>query len=90
MIYFTDLKNLMEQWEQRASDSTDSSYAIALKECVYDLKNLIDTTLDQQNKDWEAAKEEYLKKFEDEVCKTLLEEEADDYLASMEAHEHIA
>ena len=90
MIYFTDIHGLLNEWECRTSSSEDANYTLAIQECIYDLRKLVDNAIDQQNKDWEAEKARYAKELEDEVYKTLLEDEADDYLASMEAHEHIA
>jgi hypothetical protein len=57
------------------------SYRDALEECVYELQRLVDDTLDEIFVDSIPS---------EEVQQYLLEQEADSYLSSSEAHEHIA
>jgi len=75
------IESLISQWEQRIAQSTDNSYKDALGECVYELRNCINETF----------QEDFLNSVPpEEIEQWLLEQEADAYLASMEAHEPAA
>jgi hypothetical protein len=87
MIQLSDVNKLLNKWNERLnyykqfSDPLSISYRDALEECVYELQRLVDDTLDEIFVDSIPS---------EEVQQYLLEQEADSYLSSSEAHEHIA
>ena len=75
------IESLIGQWEQRIAQNTDSSYKDALGECIYELGYCINSVF----------QEDFLNSVPpEEVEQWLLEQEADAYLSSMEAHESAA
>lgn len=75
MIYISDLQQLVSQWLERMGNPIQSfEYKNALNECVDDLNNLIEKSLEEEI-DYKEAMESW---------------EADNYLSSIEAHEAIA
>ena len=75
------IESLLGQWEQRMNQNTDASYKDALRECIYELGYCINSIF----------QEDFLNSVPpEEVEQWLLEQEADSYLASMEAHEPAA
>ena len=75
------IESLTDQWEQRMKLSTDASYRDALGECIYELRNCINETF----------QEDFLNSVPpEEIEQWLMEQEADAYLSSMEAHEPAA
>ena len=87
MIQLSDVNKLLNKWNERLdyykqfSDPLSISYRDALEECVYELQRLVDDTLDEIFMDNIPS---------EEIQQYLLEQEADSYLSSSEAHEHIA
>ena len=87
MIQLSDVNKLLNKWNERLnyykqfSDPLSISYRDALEECAYELQRLVDDTLDEIFMDSIPP---------EEVQQYLLEQEADSYLSSSEAHEHIA
>ena len=82
MIHPNDISALASQWEARAKDKKYSgAYRDAVSECLYELRNLC---IPDAQEDWTS----FLPP--EEVWKAIEEQEADDYLASLEAHEHEA
>lgn len=74
MITISDLQKLTEEWACRlASPSQPRDYKDALYECIYDLNNVINHSIEEELS-----------------YKDFLEQEADNYLASAEAHEYAA
>lgn len=75
------IESLIDQWKQRMNNSTDASYKDALGECIYELGYCMN----------EIFQEDFLNSVPpEEVEQWLLEQEADAYLSSMEAHESAA
>lgn len=75
MVYISDLQQLVSQWLERMGNPIQSfEYKNALNECVDDLNNLIEKSLEEEI-DYKEAMESW---------------EADNYLSSIEAHEAIA
>lgn len=75
MITVSDIQQLIASWEERLDTSFQpSSYKDALSECIYELNQLITSSIDE-----ELSYQEYLDSWA-----------ADDYLSTMEAHEQIA
>ena len=80
MIHPNDISALASQWEARAKDKKYSgAYRDAVSECLYELRNLC--TANSQDEDWASLFPP------EEVWKAMEEQEADSYLASLEAHE---
>ena len=76
MIHERELESLVSQWKSRL---TNSEFDDTLNDCIYDLTQLINNSYNEQD---------YIKHFSPEdALLTLQEQEADAYLASMEAHE---
>ena len=74
MLYDSDLNALLSQWEERLSyQTTEQPYKDALRDCIYDVRMLID------------------KQFQEEaLAKEAWEQQmADDYLATIEAHDRM-
>ena len=79
MIYEGQLFNLISSWNQRAQNSTNNqSYKDGVSECAYELSSMISRIIEDEY--FATAPPE-------EVEQYLLEQEADAYLASIEAHE---
>lgn len=78
MAIESDIISLLSQWRSRLS-STDNNmdYKCALSECIYDLQNLLNESLDYQ---------EYVQK----MIESLPSEEIEEYLFNQEADEDIA
>ena len=75
MIYISDLQQLINSWQQRmTSGEHPIPYRDALNDCIYELNQVITSSLDE-----ELSYREYLESWK-----------ADDYLASLEAHEPAA
>ena len=71
MLYESDVSSLLSQWQKELKESTDASYKDGLRDCIYDLTMLLD----------ERFKEEILAK------EAWEQQMADDYLATIEAHD---
>lgn len=78
MIYISDIQQLADKWADRMNNPTQSfDYKNALSECIYELNQLIGKTL------CEAMTEQ-------DAIDSILSQEADNYLSSMEAHDYYA
>lgn len=84
MVQESDISNLISIWEQRLSNTLYSNdYKIAIKECLFDLKKVLDTP-----KTYEEFIDSIVANLpSEEVEEYLREQEADSYLSSIEAHE---
>lgn len=74
MLYDSDINGLLSQWEARLNcpESDDSpSYKDALRDCIYDVKSIIDADFTEEILEREA--------FEQQL--------ADNYLSTIEAHD---
>ena len=71
MLYESDISSLLSQWQKELKESKDPSYKDGLRDCIYDLRMLID----------EHFKEEVLAQ---EAWESQM---AEDYLATIEAHD---
>lgn len=77
-MMITDLQNLISQWTERMGDNTQPlPYRDALGECIHELNCLINKVLQDEMTEQDAL--DY-----------ILSQEADSYLSSLEAHEHVA
>ena len=75
MIYISDLQQLADEWTERLNNPAQSfEYKNALSECIYDLNQLINHSIEE-----ELDYKEMLDSWE-----------ADNYLSSIEAHEAVA
>lgn len=78
-MMITDLQNLISQWTERMGDNTQPlPYRDALGECIYELNCLINKVLQDEMMT------------EQDALDYILSQEADSYLSSLEAHEHVA
>ena len=83
-----NINSLLSQWEGRLSQEYDTSYKDALRECIFELKSMID---EEHLEDALAWEQEMLNNMpSNEILDYLQSQEADSYLSSMEAHEHVA
>lgn len=81
MIDSKPIESLINQWKQRMEQDAEMSYKDALGECIYELEYCIN----------EIFQEDFLNSVPpEEIEQWLLEQEADAYLSSMEAHESAA
>jgi hypothetical protein len=49
MLYESDINNLMSQWEERLCFlSVSQSYKDGIRDCMYDLKTLMDKNLEEE------------------------------------------
>lgn len=49
MLYESDIKNLMSQWEERLCFlAVSQSYKDGVRDCIYDLKTLMDKNLEEE------------------------------------------
>lgn len=75
MINMSDINALITQWTQRLGNLTyPQAYRDALLECSYELNKLLTNSIDEEIKAREM----------------IDEQQADEYLSSLEAHEHAA
>ena len=75
MICVSDLQQLISSWQERMSKQAHPfEYKSALSECIYDLNQLINHSIEE-----ELDYKEMLDSWE-----------ADNYLSSIEAHEEVA
>jgi len=88
MIVEDNIRSLLSQWKERLSnESYSEEYRCALGECMYDLQNI----LDKIKKEEAANLQEVIANLPSkEVEDYLMQQEADEYLASMEAHDSSA
>lgn len=87
MIYADTLTKLLSKWEGRLDDPKkyNMSYRDAVSDCIYDLRKAIDDSFDEEIKDWE------MNHFpDDEILQNILQQEAEMYEASVEAHERVS
>lgn len=89
MVYESDIVGLLSLWLKRLKEGDHPSpYKDALEECRYELNELLENSLVK-----ESVPQDY-SFFDDlpseEIQQYLLEQQADAYLASLEAHEKIA
>lgn len=84
MIAERNIESLLSQWRERLFHTDNSEeYKIAVRECIYELQNTLDTIKNEE----EANLQEVLANLPSpEVEDYLRGLEADDYLASLEAH----
>lgn len=76
MIHERELESLVSQWKSRL---TNSEFDDTLNDCIYDLTRVINDSYCEQD---------YYKNLSpEEILLSIQEQEADAYLASMEAHE---
>ena len=75
MVYISDLQQLVSQWLERMSDTTQPiEYRDALNECIYEVNGLIDKSINTEAN-----------------CQQQLDEQwADAFLSSLEAEEFAA
>jgi hypothetical protein len=76
MIHEKELEALAKQWQTRLDES---DFDPTLNDCIYDLLKIINNSY---------AEQDFNKLPPEEIKDYLLQQEADAYLASMEAHEH--
>ena len=88
MIIEDNISSLLSQWKKRLSnESYSEEYRCALGECMYDLQNILDKIKEEE----EANLQEVIANLPfKEVEDYLMQQEADEYLASMEAHDSSA
>lgn len=88
MIIEDNISSLLSQWKKRLSnESYSEEYRCALGECMYDLQNILDKIKEEE----EANLQEVIANLPSkEVEDYLMQQEADEYLASMEAHDSSA
>lgn len=78
-MMITDLRNLISQWTERMGNNAQPlPYRDALGECIYELNCLINKVLQDEMMT------------EQDALDYILSQEADSYLSSLEAHEHVA
>lgn len=76
MLYESDVRGLLQQWEARLNcpEADDApEYRDALRDCIFDLNNLLSKSIEE-----ELSYQDFL------------EMQADSYLSSEEAHEKAA
>lgn len=85
MIAEDNITTLLSQWKERiAKDNYSDEYKCALGECIYDLQE----TLDKIKKEEEDNLQEVINNLPSQEAENYLRElAADDYLATMEAHD---
>lgn len=88
MITERNISSLLSQWKERLSnDDYSEEYRCALGECMYDLQNILDKIKEEE----EANLQEVIANLPSkEVEDYLMQQEADEYLSSIEAHESVA
>lgn len=75
MITISDLQQLTKSWQERLGDTSQPlPYKDALNDCLYELNQLINHAIEEEL-DYQDMLDSW---------------EADAYLSTMEAHEHIA
>lgn len=74
MVYICDLQQLIREWLERMNTAQPPSYKDALRDCIYDLNQLVDRAIEEEF--------DYKEMVESQI--------ADSYLSSMEAHEAVA
>ena len=78
MLYNSDINSLLSQWESSLSNHTPD-YKIAVRDCIYDLKTLMDRITDEEIASLNPGN--YL--LPQEELDTYLSQEADSCLSSM-------
>jgi hypothetical protein len=74
MLYESDLNKLLDQWTERLGFQTaKQEYKDALRDCIYDVKCLIAKNFEEETLAREAWEQQM----------------ADDYLATIEAHDRL-
>ena len=73
MLYESDVNNLLAQWKNELNQSKDVSFQDGIRDCIYDL-----TMLMRRNFEEEALAQEAWE-----------QQMADDYLATIEAHDRL-
>lgn len=74
MLYESDLNKLLSQWTERLGFQTaKQEYKDALRDCIYDVKCLVDKNFEEETLAREAWEQQM----------------ADDYLATIEAHDRL-
>ena len=84
MINLSQINSLLTQWEERKNSSVcltayQRAYNDGLRDCIYDLQCLTKDVLETEILDSMPS---------EEIQKMIDEQEADNYLASIEAHEN--
>ena len=81
MIYPSDITNLLSSWEKRLKENTrgDSSYWLALNECIVDLKGVLNASLDEQLQ--QIEKDRFFDSLSEEEIREYFE---DDYIPEMD------
>ena len=84
MIAERNIESLLSQWKERLrNESYSEEYRCALGECMYDLQTILGKIKEEE----EANLQEVIASLPPkEVEDYLLQQEADDYLSSLEAH----
>lgn len=82
MVHSTNINDLLHAWQNKLQNNhLSSEYKDALNDCLYDLQEVLKYS-------WQ---EEFLDSLPSEEAEQyLLEQEADNYLSTIEAHENIA
>jgi hypothetical protein len=78
MLYESDIIFLIQQWENRAAEKHEDPYLIALRECIEELRKVLNAHYDE-----EAAADDIA------LAQFVAEQEADRYLSSLESLEAI-
>lgn len=81
MLYEADIRFLIEKWVLKAEKTPEKQYSTGVKDCVEDLRNLIDRIHQEEFNNYiESLTPEQLKEYCDE-------QEADYQLSSIEGQE---
>jgi hypothetical protein len=73
VVQANELKTIMQDWQKRASSSMDDGYRIALNECIYEVKNLLNQTEERNEREAEEEFKAYFDSLSDEELKHLKE-----------------
>ena len=80
IIQAGELQAMVQDWQQRALSSIDDGYRIAVKECIHEIKELLNKTEEERAKEMEEEYNAYFNSLTPEEQKRLSE-----YLQEQEA-----
>ena len=88
MLYEMDINFLIGKWALRAEENPQSDYSIATKECIEELRNLMERTHFEESQEVASEEQKMLDSMTpEELHDYFMESQADYQLSSLEGQE---
>ena len=87
MVYESDLTNLLSMWKGRLEDTNRQDYHDAINDCIFDVNWLLENKHKEEAAIRQIDDDRFASMSIEELQELMEEQEADNYLSSMEFQE---